>query len=499
MSSPADDVLARIAASYDEVTYGSLAHQHTHPLRLATAAALRGLPYVPVERCRVLEIGCAEGGNLLLMAECYPDATFVGIDLSPRQVAIAHQHTSAVGLTNVEVHLLDVQDLDDRFGDFDYVVAHGVYSWVPPAVRDRLLGVCSERLTPDGLVYVSYNTYPGWQVAGVVRSAVLAQLDPDDPLPERIAAARRIAEQMAEHADGSTPYGALVMQACGRLATADDGYVAHEFLEVVNDAIPFTHFLDHARRHGLHFVDDLVVRTSLPPHDITSQQYADLVTGTPFRGTVLSARVAPFADAPPPEVLAAMWADTFVEPLGDVVFDDATPAEFDAPRGRLTTTSAVLKRIFTELAAAHPTWSAVRSIVGDDHDAVVGVYGMFRSGYLELSVAPYPVGTTVGERPLVPAATRLQATLGGVVANAAYQRHELEELDQVLVSLLDGTRTVAKVVDDLVALAESGDAEFAKDDGTPLRGAELRDAAALSVTTGVEHFARIGLFAPETP
>src|SRR5262249_48550986 len=127
-----------MTTSYEDVPYGNLAHPASHPDRLATVATLFGLTPPPVARCRVLELGCAAGGNLLPMALAFPDSTFVGVELSPRQVAEGRATAAALGLTNVELRAQDILDLPDSFGPFDYVIAHGVYSWVPPAVQDKL-------------------------------------------------------------------------------------------------------------------------------------------------------------------------------------------------------------------------------------------------------------------------------------------------------------------------------------------------------------------------
>jgi trans-aconitate methyltransferase len=442
---------ADIAGSYDEVTYGSPAHRPAHPVRLATAAALRGLSWAAVGRCRVFEVGCAEGGHLLPLAEAYPDSEFVGVDLSRRQVELANERIAELGLSNVAVHQLDLREVDDTFGEFDYVIAHGVYSWVPPAVRDRLMGVCRERLAPTGIAYVSYNTYPGWQVAGVLRQVILGQLDRAAPLGQRIAAARSIADDVGRRVDHETPYGAMLLQAAAQVATAEDGYLAHEFLELVNDPVPLTQFVQHAMAHGLHYVDDMVVRNELPPGDLAHQQYADLLTGTPFRAAVLSRQPptlhgVPGADRIGP-LVAAMWATGDVNPVESA----GAAATFGTPKGRLTIDSPALARLLTEIGRRRPASMPVGDLVGDDHDASGGLYAMHRRGALELLVEPLPMGTVLGGRPRVAAVTRLQARLGPLVSNAALDRHALDEFDRALIGLLDGTRTH----DDLVAALDA--------------------------------------------
>src|SRR5262245_31623646 len=160
----------RTATSYDEVPYESLPFAQTHPDRLDTVATLFGMRPAGADRCRVLELGCAAGGNLIPMALSLPQSRFLGIDQSARQIADGQKIVEALGLTNVELKQLSITDVDAGFGAFDYIVCHGVYSWVPATVQDKILEVCATNLAPQGVAYVSYNTYPGWHMRGMLRN-----------------------------------------------------------------------------------------------------------------------------------------------------------------------------------------------------------------------------------------------------------------------------------------------------------------------------------------
>src|SRR5262249_35555116 len=155
--------------SYEELPYTRNPFYSTHPDCLAAVALLHGLQPPPVTCCRVLELGCASAGNLAPMAQGLPDSQFVGIDLSPRQIAQGQELVAAAGLQNIELHALSILDVNASLGPFDYIISHGVYSWVPPVVQDKILQICADHLTPNGLAYVSYNTYPGWHLRGMVR------------------------------------------------------------------------------------------------------------------------------------------------------------------------------------------------------------------------------------------------------------------------------------------------------------------------------------------
>jgi SAM-dependent methyltransferase len=182
--------------SYDEIPFANDPYPASQPDQLATVATLFGLTPVRVDRCRVLELGCARGGNLIPLAVSLPGSRFVGIDSSSQQVAAARQVIEALSLGNIEVECLDILDVDARLGTFDYIICHGTYSWVPAAVRDKILEVCARNLAPEGLAYVSYNTYPGWHLRGLVRDLMCYHVRRTSRPQDRVAQARDLAADL---------------------------------------------------------------------------------------------------------------------------------------------------------------------------------------------------------------------------------------------------------------------------------------------------------------
>ncbi|MFU8839051.1 MAG: class I SAM-dependent methyltransferase, partial [Thiohalomonadaceae bacterium] len=124
--------------SYDDIPYQSHAIPETHPQALAALARLSGIESANPQQCRVLELACASGGNLIPMAWQLPGSQFVGIDLSAMQIHEGQQRIAQTGLTNIQLQTGDILDYQPE-GFFDYIIAHGVYSWVPEAVRKAIL------------------------------------------------------------------------------------------------------------------------------------------------------------------------------------------------------------------------------------------------------------------------------------------------------------------------------------------------------------------------
>ena len=136
------------ANPYDEVPYPSQPLRHTQPARLEAIAAMFGMQPAPADRCNVLELGCATGGNLIPLANRCPQSRFLGIDYSQVQIDLARRAAEALGLENLELRCASITDLGDELGWFDYIICHGVYTWVPRDVQDKILALCRTALNP---------------------------------------------------------------------------------------------------------------------------------------------------------------------------------------------------------------------------------------------------------------------------------------------------------------------------------------------------------------
>src|SRR2546429_154939 len=96
--------------AYDAVKYPTYALPQGHPERLATIASLFGMTPAPFERCRVLEIGCSDGSNLIPMGYVAPNSTFIGIDLAASAVAQGQKEIASLSLKNVQLHAADLME-----------------------------------------------------------------------------------------------------------------------------------------------------------------------------------------------------------------------------------------------------------------------------------------------------------------------------------------------------------------------------------------------------
>lgn len=295
-------MLADPTISYDVLPYGDRIYPRTHPDLLATVATLFGMAPAPPEECRVLELGCGGGANVIAMAEGLPRSQFLGIDLSAKQVESGREQVRAKGLSNVELRRMCILDVAKEWGRFDYIVCHGVYSWVPENVRDKILAICGANLTAQGVAYVSHNCYPGWHAWGTVRDLMAFHARRSFEPTERVRLAREILGfANASVAEPGGIFARILQDESELLASVPDDYLYHEHLDEVNHPVYFREFVEHAASHGLQYLWEAHVGelgTSLRPEVrqavrglspdlIVQQQYIDFLIHNRFRCNLL--------------------------------------------------------------------------------------------------------------------------------------------------------------------------------------------------------------------
>jgi SAM-dependent methyltransferase len=299
-----DELVQAISDAYDETPYESNAFPLTAPGHLRSVAALYGLSAPAVQNARVLELGCAAGGNLLPFAVSYPDARVVGIDLSAQQIASGREIVNALGLKNLDLRAMSITDVTKDLGQFDYIIVHGVFSWVPPEVREAILRVCRENLAPEGIAYVSYNTYPGWKASDVVRDAMLLNSYGAQTPQERLARGKDMLGMLEHGLSERNPLRGALQDAVRQLRRHSDYYLAHEYLEAVNSPCYFLEFAAAAQQAGLAYLADAEPQSSMATnygdnvavlHNALSadspremrEQYLDFAVGRQFRKSLL--------------------------------------------------------------------------------------------------------------------------------------------------------------------------------------------------------------------
>ena len=232
--------------SYDDVPYPSYTHPQTHPDRLATIGTLMGMKPVLITQCRVLELGCGDGGNLVPMAFGLPRSEFIGVDLAERPVQTGRGMIADLGLRNVRLESISLMEITPDWGHFDYIIAHGIYSWVQLEVRHKLLQICHENLAPHGIAYVSYNTYPGNHLRNMVREMMLFHVQGTQEPQEKVRQALALARFLAESQSDPDLYRRFLREELEDILDHQEGQLYHDELAPINVSEYFHEFVAHA-------------------------------------------------------------------------------------------------------------------------------------------------------------------------------------------------------------------------------------------------------------
>lgn len=478
---------------YDAVPYTSHPFPQSHPDRLATMATLFGMKPQPIDHCRVLELGCSSGGNLLPMADEFPESRFVGIDFSQRQILDGQATIEATGLKNVELHHKNILDVGPDFGQFDYIIAHGVLSWVPRVVQDKILEICSQNLRPNGVAYVSYNTYPGWHMRGMIRDMMVYRVKGFDKPADRIRHARGLLDFLVQSVPAEdNAYGIMLKSELNILRGQEDYYLFHDHLEEVNEPVYFHQFMERAEAQNLQYLAECDFRImsasnlsrqvestlqSVSANLIEMEQYMDFVRNRMFRQTLLCHKDIPLDRNITPENILGLYVGSPAKPEkpGEVDLRTNSVTKFVGPNSVMSTSESLVKAAMLHLGEVWPRsvpfaelLATAKSRLNPDpvvvdmahasRDARMLADPMIRCySTMHIELTAHPSGFTLerSDRPRTSALARYQAKRGNRVTNRRHENLALNDLQRHIVQMLDGKTDRAAITDQLVGLVKN--------------------------------------------
>jgi methyltransferase-like protein/ubiquinone/menaquinone biosynthesis C-methylase UbiE len=504
-----------VSDSYDSVPYVSFAHAYTHPDSLCSLGRLFGLSPASPRRCRVLELGCASGGNLIPMAEQLPEAELVGIDRSRVQIDRGRALVGELGLSNIRLEQADILRVDPQaIGSFDYVICHGVFSWVPREVQDRILTLTAGVLRPRGLAFISYNVYPGWHMRELVRHMMVFHqrrfAEPGKQLEQARALLDFVAGAVQRRAASNDPHALLLGKELDKIRAMPDAYLFHEHLERDNTPIYFHEFVERLQGLPLRYLCDtdlnLMVARDMPDDvietlgriaddQIRMEQYLDFIRNRQFRTSVLCRIEAePQRRLQPARVESLRWTMA-AQPTSTPVFEPGVELGFACSSGaRISSGEPLTKAALLELCERWPSTldldeliaaasarlhAAGHAVDTPDRQRLAAdlIECLLRKAVIARSWQP-AIATSIPEQPKLSAFNRIMAEREGWIASLHHHRVQLAAPVQKLASLLDGTRDRAALLAELVRLVDDKELSFrAADDQTN----ELRGDALLQV------------------
>jgi SAM-dependent methyltransferase len=515
--------------AYDNVLYPGDTYSPTHPNRLATVAFLRGMHPAPIDHCRVLELGCGTGANLIPMAFYSPNSEFVGIDLAQRPIASGQSFVTELGLRNITLRPMDLcQARIDQLGHFDYIIAHGVYSWVAQPVRERILAICREMLNTEGVAYISYNAYPGNHFRDLARGMMRFHVSAFETPAEKVGQARGLLKFLSYSQVQPDYYTEAIRREFERVTKHPDEVFFHDDLSEVNQPFYFYEFIADAKRHALQFVGEASSNQldleKLTPQaaskideleaagEIVREQFKDFVRGTGFRQTLLchaELELAPDLLVPRVRQLYAMCDAVRVERVTSggslgTVFRRARGDEVEIMHPLVAAAFGFLcsecpchvsfKKVLETARAAINAKSDTVSEADDTATLEQALAKAYRAGFLLLNVFPPQVSNRVSDYPATSKLVRLQLTHGCTATNPLHiSRLFPDPFSRQLVLLLDGARDQEMLARDLIKYVQSTGA-IVYENSTPVKTLdELPAVVERQLPLGLASLAREGM------
>ena len=511
--------------SYDVVVYPSYTHPQTHPDRLAVIGTLFGLKPADVQHCRVLELGCGDGSNLVPMASSLPESEFVGIDLATRAIAHGQQMVGELGLANVRLFRGSLTEIDSTWGTFDYIIAHGIFSWVEEGIRDRLLAICHDFLEPQGIAFVSYSALPGGHMRNLLREMMLFHVRGFDAPKERVDQAMALARFLVDAQQTRDEYRLWLKAELEEILDHEPGHLYHDELAEISKPFYFTQFVEQAAAHALQYVgeadyfemfDHGLTESArqtlgrLGRNRILREQYLDFVKCRRFRQTLLCHSERELETEPQPKRVENLFISSQVrrtsgagETKGGLISAYETPkgarcaTDFELGKAALAVLEEywplplAYSEVLRQALAPQSQAGVSRASDGDSSNRLASfLLELYGAGVVEFRTTLPATVREVSPRPSASPLARWQVRQGDFVTSQFHIAVKVEdEVGRCLLSSLDGTLDRTALLERVWMLLKSKNAVVVPDGDEAL----ARSKVAEDLDKNLDKLARLGL------
>lgn len=455
--------------AYEQVPYPSYSHPRTHPDRLFSVAKFLGLNPPPIQNCRVLELGCGDGIGLTSFAYDLKEAHFVGVDLSEAHIAQGNKLINSLDMKNIRLEQKDVMMIDESFGEFDYIIAHGLYSWVPDFVRDKIMEIASKNLSANGIAYISYNVYPGYRLRQILREMTLHHISNIEEPSKRINQGAAFLKFITDATKPETVFSKLMQNELQDISEKRPEDLLYDTLSDFNQPFFFHEFMEQADKHGLQYVSEVYYsdtqRTAFPAnaHALLSQmndiiereQYIDFICGKRFRQTLLCHKGIKINRQPSHVQMQDYSFESLANPESENPDIKSNKPEkfFGVEEQEIVTDNSFAKAALVILRDALPTYlspdellsgiEVSAGITASKEELCKMLFEFYRVGLVEIHTHQPLFTTYLSDKPVASRLVRNQIKSShGVTALNHLNIYLSDEISQHLVTLLDGTRDI---------------------------------------------------------
>ncbi|TAE73190.1 MAG: methyltransferase domain-containing protein [Verrucomicrobia bacterium] len=447
---------------YSEQRYPALSHPVTDISRLAVSARLAGMSRLaPPSACRVLEFGCASGHNLLPLAARYPDSDFTGLDYSESAIREARRAAWESGLENIRFEVADLQHWRPSH-PCDYLIAHGVFSWVPDPVKSRVMDLCGQVLADSGVACISYNTLPGWSLRRDVVPLLRALAG--NPLASGLGrSVPAVAESLATMTGAGSAHSAHLQAICRDMIRKGPEVLPFDDFAPVCDPVYFAQFADWASQRGLRYLGEARLRDELPEgidpasweqlaplaaDPVLLQQTLDLLSGRTHRVSLLCRQDTPLEETTTAVLLdfAAGRGEGILPPGDDLPLIRTFCEVLDEADGDYLEVRELMESTAARLGAG---WESIRHA----RELALWIFKAARLGGIELRTEPVKALPEPIARPCLSRLNRHFAANEQPVVDARHASCRFPQGHARLLAAMDGSLSVAE-------LAARADEEF---------------------------------------
>lgn len=480
---PADQSDRVNAYWYEETPYDSTAFAASHPSLLSTVGTMFGMSPPSLDDCRVLELGCASGGNIIPMAYSMPKSQFVGIELAQNQAAQGQEAIEHLQLTNVQIKNCSFMELPSGLGNFDYIIAHGVFSWVSHSAQEKIFDICREYLTANGLAYISYNALPGWHFRSVFRDMLLYHVADVEQAKAKAERSRMFAEFLAESAPQGSIWGQLLRDQFKSIQNAKESYFLHEYIEPNNFPIYLHQFIDRAQSHGLQYVGDSFISSMFPSagmpipalmmirkfakDPVQAEQLLDFINGRAFRSSILCRNELTLDRQLDPQRLQNFYISLTAETWK---LETPPSLQMDKALQVLQTVfpqSLTVDEIISNMPPEYQASNYRDKLLSELFELLVN------SEMITFAPHRFVFERIVSERPTTSPVARLCASMNRKIVSQLHRSLVMDQFMKELTRLCDGTRSREQIEDELIARAQSGEHEPVNPDEQPITEDQL--------------------------
>jgi methyltransferase-like protein/ubiquinone/menaquinone biosynthesis C-methylase UbiE len=453
----------------DELPYTSRPMPYTHPHHLATIGQIFAMQAEKPRR--VLELACSDGSNILGIAQSLPQTECWAIDKSQSKIANARKLAKQAKLHNIHFKVMDILEIDSNIGQFDYIIVHGIYSWATTEVKQKILQLCKQLLSKNGIAYVSYDTSPAGDSKRLVRQMLryhsMGMKKPQQRLEQLHALFQFL---IAANHDSNTAYSLMLQEEYQIFQQLPQPESYLDYIDIDNEPVFFSEFMLRAYDEELDYLGDAFLKTMLPQnlhpeiqqnltafkHNILQQeQYMDFALNRRYRHTLLVHKGVELVRNLDISLLKNFYlcCDFKVKQVGETLY-------FVGSKGTVTAEDPATKKVFSYLGQQYPRHVTVDELLektetqSEAQTIFENLFSCCMQGAIELHREPTPYVTTISPQPFASPLARAQVESG--LTTVTNLRNEPVEINDTvclhLLPYLDGQHNFS----DLKHLIEYG-------------------------------------------